>query len=326
MFGRRDNETYFERQSYYGAMARRFAMDAKMFRCRAAIHVENKDDIGFWSTVLKHFRPNDRFHFIAGSRNEHGRETYGVTQCLKFFDFLSPGFFICIDSDYRYLLGERKMDVKHYVLQTYTYSFENHHCFSAGLDDVCARATKMKNRIFDFLFFFRKYSNILYELFMWHLYFQRTLPSVFSQAEFDKYIGLPNSKNNPLIYRNGERALEGLRERVTRKTNSFARRFPEVNLEEVKAHYQELGVTPDTVYLYIRGHNLYDLVSLLCKEVCKAMLRQAKRGQVVSRERLREVYRGRYSVDYLLRQNLKYGSYVPICKIEADVVKLLGRD
>jgi len=27
-----------------------------------------------------------------------------------------------------------------------------------------------------------------------------------------------------------------------------------------------------------------------------------------------------------LRQNLKYGSYVPICKIEADVVKLLGRD
>ena len=44
-------------------LARRFASDAKMFRCRAAVHVENKDDVVFWSTVLKHFCPDDRFHF-----------------------------------------------------------------------------------------------------------------------------------------------------------------------------------------------------------------------------------------------------------------------
>lgn len=48
--------------------ARRFALDAKMFRCRAAVHVENKDDIAFWGAVLKHFRPDDKFHFISGSR------------------------------------------------------------------------------------------------------------------------------------------------------------------------------------------------------------------------------------------------------------------
>ena len=151
MFGARAENP--SRASHFANAARRFALDAKMFRCRAAVHVENKDDIAFWGAVLKHFRPDDKFHFISGSRNEYGRETCGVTQCLKYFDFLSPDFFICIDSDYRYLLRERKIDVKHFVLQTYTYSFENHHCFADGLDDVCSRVTHLKNTVFDFRIF-----------------------------------------------------------------------------------------------------------------------------------------------------------------------------
>ena len=168
MFGvRADND----RDLYFASAARRFALDAKMFRCRAAVHVENKDDIVFWSTVLKHFRPNDRFHFIAGSRNEFGHETSGVTQCLKYFNYLSPDFFICIDSDYRYLMQEKEMDVAHFVLQTYTYSFENHHCFAEGLDEVCGRVTHIPNYIFDFRKFLKDYSRILYPLFIWHLYF-----------------------------------------------------------------------------------------------------------------------------------------------------------
>lgn len=78
MFGVRAGSE--NREAYFAGLARRFVSDAKMFRCRAAVHVENKDDIIFWSTVLKHFRPDDRFHFLAGSRNEFGHETSGVTQ------------------------------------------------------------------------------------------------------------------------------------------------------------------------------------------------------------------------------------------------------
>ena len=90
------------KEKYYYHAAKRFMMDAQLLRCRAAIHVEDKDDIVFWSNIFKHFRPNDRFHFIAGSRNERGHETRGVTQCLKYVKYLNPKFFICIDSDYRY--------------------------------------------------------------------------------------------------------------------------------------------------------------------------------------------------------------------------------
>ena len=42
MFGARAENP--SRASHFANAARRFALDAKMFRCRAAVHVENKDD------------------------------------------------------------------------------------------------------------------------------------------------------------------------------------------------------------------------------------------------------------------------------------------
>ncbi len=314
------------RGAHFANAAKRFALDAKMFRCRAAVHVENKDDIAFWSAVLKHFRPGDKFHFIAGSRNEYGNETYGVTQCLKYFPYLSPDFFICIDSDYRYLLRERHIDVKHFVIQTYTYSFENHHCFADGLDDVCCRVTRLKNTVFNFNRFLTEFSNILYELFIWHLYFQNADPIRFSQFEFDHYLNLTTSRSYPLVYDNGGRALDELRVRVERKLKFFGRKYPHANLEVVRQKYLQLGLTSDNVYLFVRGHNLYNLILLICKEVCKAVLRREKRNRMATREMLNELYRYRYSLEEQLKQNIKYGAYLPIRKIEEDIRQLLGEN
>lgn len=315
-----------DKEVHFANAAKRFALDAKMFRCRAAVHVENKDDIAFWSAILKHFRPEDRFHFIAGSRNEYGRETCGVTQCLKYFDYLSPDFFICIDSDYRYLLRDRKIDIRHCVLQTYTYSFENHHCFADGLDDVCSRVTHLKNTVFDFCSFLKAFSNILYDLFIWHLYFQNADPIRFSQQEFDTYICLSNCKTFPLVQDNASRALDELRSRVERKVGFFGRKYPNADLEMIRRKYLELGLTPDNVYFFIRGHNLYDLITWVCKEVCKAILRAEKRNREVTRDMISELYRNRNNLDFQLRQNIKYGAYLPIRKIEEDLLQFFEKN
>lgn len=314
------------REAHFANAAKRFALDAKMFRCRAAVHVENKDDIFFWSAVFKHFRPDDRFHFIAGSRNEYGHETSGVTQCLKYFDYLSPGFFICIDSDYRYLMQESKINVRHHVLQTYTYSFENHHCFADGLSDVCSRVTHLPNTIFDFHRFLTEYSRIIYDLFIWHLYFLNADPGRFTKYEFTSYINLTACKPFPLIHDNAARPLEELKVRVDKKTGYLGRQYPKADLKQVQEKYAKLGLTPDTTYLFVRGHNLYDMISCICKEVCKALLRHAKGNRRVTREMISELYRNRNSLDYQLRQNIKYGAYLPILKLEKDIRLFFGED
>lgn len=306
------------RDLYFASAARRFALDAKMFRCRSAVHVENKDDIVFWSTVLRHFRPNDRFHFIAGSRNEFGHETSGVTQCLKYYNYLSPDFFICIDSDYRYLMQEEGMNVNHFVLQTYTYSFENHHCFAGGLSEVCSRVTHMPNRIFDFGKFLKDYSHILYGLFIWHLYFLGADPLRFSKYEFNRFLNPNICKPMFFLKDNGKRTLEELKRKVEKRVAYFERTYPHADLDFIRRKYTALGLVPDTTYLFLRGHNVYDMISCLCKEVCKALLKQAKNGHR-TREAIAALYRDRNHVDGELRRNLKFGSYISIRKLEADI-------
>lgn len=308
---------------HFSNAARRFALDAKMFRCRAAVHVENKDDIVFWSAVLKHFRPNDRFHFIAGSRNEFGHETSGVTQCLKYFDFLSKDFFICIDSDYRYLARNKEINIEHFVLQTYTYSFENHHCYAGGLDDVCSRVTHLPNTVFDFGRFLKEFSHIMYDLFIWHLYFLGADPVRFSKFEFNKYIGLISCKPHLSIFDNAEGALDELRVRVEKKTAYLGRKYAHADLRSVKVRCESLGLVPDTAYLFLRGHNMYDMISCLCKEVCKMLLVREKTNRQSNRETIRDLFRDRSPIDAQLKQNVKYGTYFAICKIEEDIDRFL---
>lgn len=321
MFGGRvDNEN---KDFHFANAAKRFALDAKMFRCRAAVHVENKDDIIFWSAVLKHFRPGERFHFIAGSRNEFGHETSGVTQCLKYFDFLSRDFFICIDSDYRYLLKEQGIDADHFVIQTYTYSFENHHCFADGLDDVCGRVTHLKNNVFDFRKFLTDYSRIIYDLFIWHLYFLNSDPSHFTKYDFNSYVNIITIKSKVRITERVACALDVLRTRVEKKAGYLGRKYPNADLQLIKDRYEALGLTPDTAYFFVRGHNLYDMISCISKEVCKNLLEQEKSSRS-TREAIANLYRDRNNVDLQLKQNIKYGEYSAIRKVEEDINNLLS--
>ena len=306
------------KEKYYYHAAKRFMMDAQMLRCRAAIHVEDKDDILFWSKIFNHFRPRDRFHFIAGSRNERGNETKGVTQCLKYLKFLGPKFFICIDSDYRYLLQEREMSIKHFVFQTYTYSFENHHCYGKGLNEICQRITTLPNTIFDFDRFIKAFSRIIYELFLWHLYFLVADPKRFPISEFNELITPRWRGPHPDIRHNAQRLLQELQQRIRQKTNYLHRKYPTADLDMLKEKYENLGLVTENTYFFVRGHNVYDLIYSLHKEVCKKILRSAREssGKEISKINL---FGYRNSIDEQLKKNLHFGAYPAILKIEEDI-------
>lgn len=305
------------RERYFQQTAKRFMLDARLLRCRAAIHVENKDDILFWSQVLERFRPGDRFHFIAGSHNENGHETKGVTQCLKYLKWLGPKFLICIDSDYRHLLRERGIDASHFVLQTYTYSFENHLCFTAGLNEVCQRVTTLQNNVFDFRQFLESYSQIVHELFLWHIHFLQTDPKRFPASEFNELVSL-NGQRRPDIRDNGRRELNRIRNRARQKVNRLRRAYPRTNVRRLAERYRDIGLTPSTTYLFIRGHNVYDMVHALTREVCKKVLREARDRWEGPRQRV-NLFGYRNSIDEELKRHIRFGEYPAIQLIERDV-------
>ncbi|MBQ0056837.1 MAG: DUF4435 domain-containing protein [Bacteroidales bacterium] len=255
-----------EKRNFYAAAAKRFKAELKLYGATAAIHIENKNDEMFWRQVLQHAYPMGRFRFIASSRNIGGNITSGCTQCLQYRDFLDPHFWIAIDSDYRYLTEEADIDANHYILQTYTYSFENHYCYAANLNravrEVCDGSLP-----FDFTAFLTDYSRIIYPLFVWQLYLQGVDPEAFPKSVFHRLLSLPVGAR--ATFRNGAPVLQVLKERTSKMVSHFRRQYPEADPTWYEARCNALGVNRSNAYLFVRGHQLYDLIVMLGHKICQ---------------------------------------------------------
>ena len=74
---------------------------------------------------MEHYKPQ-KYEFVAGTQSQDNENvSTGCGQCLKYRGFLNQRFFVCMDSDIRYLRGEN-ITVTDRFIQTYTYSWENH--------------------------------------------------------------------------------------------------------------------------------------------------------------------------------------------------------
>jgi hypothetical protein len=307
------------REEHYKLLANDFRGQARMRRCEAAVHVEAAQDQRFWDTMFHHFVPNRRFHFISHSRTWSGSDTSGVTQCLSFKPYLSKDFFICIDSDYRYLMQEKDINIKNFIFQTYTYSIENHYCAAQGLDFVCERATGVKNGILNFELFLERYSKIVYELFLWHIYSHANFNLQFERWEFQELISIRHNGSYPDIQNNGEAELAYLNEKVQHKLSFLNREYHYADIESIRRRMNDLGVRDDNVYLFLRGHNLFDIVVSIGRKVCELLLEQRKDQQHNDSHKINEMYSGGHDFENYIKHNFSFGKYPEIVKIDKDI-------
>lgn len=303
--------TYYsdeEKHEFYKLAAKRFKAEAKLYGYAAAIHLENKNDEIFWSKILKHAYPDKKFRFIASSRNISGNTTCGCTQCLQYKDFLSERFWIAIDSDYRYLNQQEDIDANHFILQTYTYSFENHFCFSDNVNRAEMMACGIQK--IDFQRFLTDYSRIIYPLMVWQLYLQSVSPEAFPQRVFHRLLNL--TLGHKATENNGASVLLQLKERAHKLETHLKRQYPEADPTWFEARCQTLGVHRDNCYLFVRGHQLYDLIVDLGHRI--------RQEQIQKEPELK----GGPSFENCLTSHLCFGQYDEIRRLIDDAKQLLS--
>lgn len=229
---------------------------------KASVHLENEDDERFWDILLQKNRPG-RYNYIYQSKSKEGKDTSGCAQCLKYKDYLCKRFFICIDSDFRYLFREDNLDALHHIYQTYTYSWENHYCFSTKLQHALNLKCPEFADKFDFIVFLRNYSSALYEALILFLSMHRKGFQGFGKNKFKQL--LPNQCRWDQLADNAVSLTNEMRDCI----NKFIEPLKvscnfDINIE--KDEFPEL--TEENAYLHVRGHNLYNLVvsigNLLC--------------------------------------------------------------
>ncbi|MDE7085595.1 MAG: DUF4435 domain-containing protein, partial [Prevotella sp.] len=134
------------------------------------------------------------------------------------------------------------------------------------------------HRIFDFEDYLRQYSEAVFPLIVWSVWAYRTgQHTKFSLSDFSRVVdpsGFSLSDPQPSIVH--------LRRKVGTKIHQLQQQFPDAKeaylktKEDVKA----LGVTPQTTYLYIQGHHLFDTVMVpILNKVCNR-LRQERQDEI----------------------------------------------
>ncbi len=298
----RPQYTNEEKHAFYGSAARRFKAELKLYGATAVIHLENKNDEVFWGKVLKEAYPQGKFRFISASRSISGNVTCGCTQCLQYRPFLSSKFMIAIDSDYRYLSEERDIDAKHFILQTYTYSFENHFCHwhncqrAVEAIDTSLPGQEQGAQPFDWKVFLEGYSRIVYPLLVWQMYLQDINPEAFPKSVFHRLLSLPIGPKS--VDNDGAAVLQVLKDRCRKLLTHLKRTYPEWDNTWHEARCNAHGVRRDNCYLFVRGHQLYDMIVL--------------QGRKLNRQFERE-----------LTQQLCFGEYDEIRMIHDDIVQIM---
>lgn len=251
-------------------------------RRKIIAYVESYDDIFFWRTLLSELETEEiYFEVMLPSRTslKKGKKT-ALLHTLS--EGLGRDMIICVDADYDYLLGvcnveSHKICSNPYVFHTYAYAIENFQCYAPSLHGVCVMATLNDDHsVFDFETFLAEYSRIIHPLFVWNIWAYRYGRfKEFSMAEFATIV-TPGSVNlfNP------EPTLQKLKHKVNTAIARLQRTFPEgkKTYKPLLQQLANLGLTPETTYLYMRGHDLVEkVVAPLLDNACTILRRRRQR-------------------------------------------------
>lgn len=260
---------------YFEAMNR---LSSKSARRRIVAYVESYDDVLFWRTVLSKFEDSSRyFEVMLPSHNTLERGKKSVLMNLLSQN-AGNSMIACVDADYDYLIQgatptSQTIISNPFVLHTYAYAIENYQCYAPSLHNVCVMVTLNDHRIFDFEEFLKQFSIAIYPLFVWSIWhYRRSIYGEFTITDFNRIAEIGSfSIHEPML------AIENLRRKVRNKVNSLQHRHPEAKASylELKKDLVKLGVTPESTYMYIQGHHLFNKIVLpIVNRVCSRLVQE----------------------------------------------------
>ena len=307
---------------------------SKKARRRIVAYVESYDDIYFWRTVLSSFEDDRRYFEVmlpSHQRLERGKKSVLMNFVGK---NVGPDMIACVDADYDYLLQgattqSRRVTESSYVFHTYAYSIENMQCYAPSLHEVCVSVTLNDHRIFDFQDFLTQYSEAIFPLFVWSVWAYRTGNyNRFTMTDFPRVIDLGGfNVFDPLP------SLAHLRSKVGRKVKQLQQEFPDAKADylSTKDSVRQLGVVPQTTYLYIQGHHLFDNVVVpILNKVCNR-LRMERQEEICHTAVHHEQRRNEMScyehslqdIRQMLKKNTGYKQSEQYRRIQQDVERYL---
>lgn len=310
-------------------------MKSQHARRRIAVYVESYDDIFFWRSVLSDFEDDTRyFQVMLPSRLQHLERGKKAVLMNLLMDKVGRDMIACVDADYDYLMQgatemSKQVTTNPYVFHTYAYAIENLQCYAPSLYETSVMVTLNDHHIFDMEAYLRDYSLAIFPLFVWSIWFYRTP----NYGEFTIMDFLRVIEPGHFTMAKAEDMVAKVRRKVGKRINQLQQKYPnnKDNYLQVKEDIKRLGVTPDTTYLYIQGHHLFDKVVVpMLNKVCMQLIREREveisQQSVHGTQQRNELSSYRNSIEAIpsmLKKNTRYKQSEPVARIQADLQRYL---
>ena len=253
-------------------------LGSKGARRKIIAYVESYDDVFFWRTILGNYEDGSRYFEVMLPARMNRLERGKKAAIANIIEGVGNNMIACVDADYDYIIqgaspASRTLLTNRYIFHTYAYAIENLQCYAPSLHNVVVAVVLNDHSIFDFNEFMTRYSEIIYPLFVWNIWYYRSDHyAEFTITDFDNIIELGDVRiDNP------EYAFDKLYKKVSRAVDGFKKKNP--NAREsylaIKDDLNRLGVEPSNTYLYIQGHHLFDHVVVpIMDKVCGRLYRE----------------------------------------------------
>lgn len=309
-------------------------LNGKHSRKRIVAYVESYDDVFFWSNLLRPLETDEYFFEVMLPSRTSLCKGKKIALANDLGNRLGHCMIACVDADYDYLmqgatLASHEVCTNPFVFHTYVYAIENFQCYAPALHNVCVMATLNDRHIFDFESFIQAYSKVIWPLFVWNVWCYRYgVYKSFSMLDFYHIVQI-----NQLNLYHPEQTLEKLRHFVNSKINRLQHQFPQgkQTYKPLKEELLRLGLTPETTYLYMRGHDVFDgVVSPVLTEVCEVLRREREREirrlaehAVQMQNELSGYQNATATIEEMLRKHTAYMDCPQYKRIQDDIRQLI---
>lgn len=311
-------------------------MRSKTARRKIVAYVESYDDVYFWHSILSQYEDDTRyFEVMLPSKKDLSKGKKSVLMNLL-SKRVGRDMIACVDADYDYLLQgattvSQQVIGNPYVFHTYAYAIENMQCYAASLHHVCVGVTLNDHSIFDFPEYLRLFSEAIFPLFVWNIWhYRRGSYSVFTISDFNKVI-----ETGHFNFDTPMRGIVNVRRKVNTRVQQFHRQYPDAKESylALKQELKDLGVTPQTTYLYIQGHHLFDnLILPMLKKVCDRLMwerereiNQKAKHNIQRHNELSGYNHSLGNIGLMLRRNMGFYMSDPFRRLQNDLQRFLKR-
>lgn len=259
--------------AFEAAIARNISAGTILAGYDICFRVEDAVDIVFWQKLLAPKTKEKKVKFFPFVQSGNKRIT-GKSYIMMHQSQANANYILCVDSDLDRILGKEDFDAEHYILQTYAYSWENHHCWSQALQSTWMQW--QKDVEFDFTTFLSGLSAVIYDAFVLMLTKKRLSHRGFTLDTLCNCMDKVQGNQKETLLHNGEGVLKIIKKNIDLKMENVEPEAAEdINL--TMQRMEELGINQDNCYLYMQGHSVFNLVN----RIGKALLDESFEYQVL---------------------------------------------